>query len=934
MSHNYCRRSPPDDFQSHQDMYADSYQRKSDRYRRAASQEPPHSMAASSRSVDVSVRLPGNARSFLQSCGLDPTDLAQLAELPEHLITIDTLPKLLLQIKEQKVSSTLSSRSSTSVWEDSSNLKSIKYPLDKSAPSAFPLPPDQVQSWQDRWGNPRQTRAVANGSSGSSSKSSRVLDYGRSRDSDDLYYSKKVYTSAALESSSTDSHSFTNSDRGLRPLLSFVIDSNNLCKKVPTRKEASDFLGKVPPVFPYACILCNITVLSKKDWTVHIRNTQHANSQFNLLQKYPKWDHTLESARRNESHLPPKHSFSDTGDFRMPTKKELSAFQGRIPPVFPYLCVLCNITVLSEKEWSLHITGAFHAKSQLKLLEKYPERDQGHASARRDTDVYDKRESQNSTCRRSTSGEHSSHNGSPSPKRRRSSDKIHSSNGQRLKEKDDSRHSKERSSKKKSSHSSRSTANPESSKKAYSSSRSPGKDGSWKKSSRSSYSPATRESKKSSRSSYSPATRESKKSSRSSCSPSKLRSTNSGGDTAVRQSVGDKSVAAQDSDSDLVGMKVIADKGEELKLECEEPDPKEQAEVLKEEDDFDFPENFENCVILDELQEETSSFCQDEPVQPADNEPTEVVSDEVTEAVDNPIPTTNTDTKSSHNEPQQSENLEISEPAMTTESSDVVLTNPDQSVEEQDSEAVTDSFEEAFNEVTTNYPSAATSINSEQSHKEPDQPKEESISTIAAETKNSEDVQNTVSEEQDIENVTNGMKETFGKVLEVRNLPKAEDYTDLDLINIIRRYGNVSHHVLLHSHKKGFVEMENVCDAERVAADAEKQDVALRGHVLMIKVLQKYSSLPAEGLSADSDSEDEDNSKNQSDAASENTKSEPSSDAVLLNQPVGTEFVRPVVGYFCNLCNVIYASEEEAKDEHCRTPSHREKVKEHKAKNG
>lgn len=45
---------------------------------------------------------------------------------------------------------------------------------------------------------------------------------------------------------------------------------------------------------------------------------------------------------------------------------------------------------------------------------------------------------------------------------------------------------------------------------------------------------------------------------------------------------------------------------------------------------------------------------------------------------------------------------------------------------------------------------------------------------------------------------------------------------------------------------KGLVEMENVCDAERVAADAEKQDVALRGNVLMIKVSKKYSRLSAE----------------------------------------------------------------------------------------
>uniref|UniRef100_A0A665UKT6 RRM domain-containing protein n=1 Tax=Echeneis naucrates TaxID=173247 RepID=A0A665UKT6_ECHNA len=36
----------------------------------------------------------------------------------------------------------------------------------------------------------------------------------------------------------------------------------------------------------------------------------------------------------------------------------------------------------------------------------------------------------------------------------------------------------------------------------------------------------------------------------------------------------------------------------------------------------------------------------------------------------------------------------------------------------------------------------------------------------------------------------------------------------------------------------------------------------------------------------------------------------------------GTEFVRPVVGYFCHLCQVIYADEDEAKVQHCRSPAH------------
>ncbi|KAJ8015077.1 hypothetical protein DPEC_G00022380 [Dallia pectoralis] len=46
------------------------------------------------------------------------------------------------------------------------------------------------------------------------------------------------------------------------------------------------------------------------------------------------------------------------------------------------------------------------------------------------------------------------------------------------------------------------------------------------------------------------------------------------------------------------------------------------------------------------------------------------------------------------------------------------------------------------------------------------------------------------------------------------------------------------------------------------------------------------------------------------------------------NNPVGREFVKPVVGYFCNLCKVIYADEDEAKNEHCSSPSHYQKFME------
>lgn len=49
--------------------------------------------------------------------------------------------------------------------------------------------------------------------------------------------------------------------------------------------------------------------------------------------------------------------------------------------------------------------------------------------------------------------------------------------------------------------------------------------------------------------------------------------------------------------------------------------------------------------------------------------------------------------------------------------------------------------------------------------------------------------------------------------------------------------------------------------------------------------------------------------------------------ARLCFSPAGTEFVRPVVGYFCNLCQVIYADEDEAKMQHCRSPTHYRKYR-------
>ncbi|XP_064876030.1 calponin homology domain-containing protein DDB_G0272472-like isoform X1 [Oncorhynchus nerka] len=47
------------------------------------------------------------------------------------------------------------------------------------------------------------------------------------------------------------------------------------------------------------------------------------------------------------------------------------------------------------------------------------------------------------------------------------------------------------------------------------------------------------------------------------------------------------------------------------------------------------------------------------------------------------------------------------------------------------------------------------------------------------------------------------------------------------------------------------------------------------------------------------------------------------------NNPVGREFIKPVIGYFCDLCQVIYVNEDEARNQHCSSLCHYLKFMEH-----
>ncbi|XP_056151173.1 matrin 3-like 1.1 isoform X2 [Lampris incognitus] len=214
------------------------------------------------------------------------------------------------------------------------------------------------------------------------------------------------------------------------------------------------------------------------------------------------------------------------------------------------------------------------------------------------------------------------------------------------------------------------------------------------------------------------------------------------------------------------------------------------------------------------------------------------------------------------------------------------------------------------------------------------------------------------------------------RVISLTNLPQMV-YTDNEFIKIVKGFGTVTRYLLIQKHGEGFLEMSSSAEASRAAQELTSKAFEFHGSVLTVQLSDKYERL-TDGTTVQSDvSSDEDREEhrtsgsrssgqsnasesedcvNQSTAKEESATADSAEDAearenqacdlvevqpspaesivepMKPTKPVGAEFVRPVVGYFCNLCKVIYADEDEAKTEHCSSLSHYQKYKEHTGK--
>ncbi|KAM9510851.1 uncharacterized protein ACWYII_045555 isoform 3-T3 [Salvelinus alpinus] len=299
-------------------------------------QSDPYSSLSRSDPSSSSLSRSDHILTLLSSCGLEPKDLSLLAEMPEELITVENLPRLLLEIRKKRATQqppypamisyppAATSRPPTATpppgraWEqgDQSRSQPLDYPLDPhhALPPSQLLPTEQAEPWQlDRHGNPMQyTRSRLE------PVPVRVVDYHYGKETPRSYQTPRSTYSTA-QGGSSNSWKPPNSSQpavdyryppppatNYRPRpdqdVPVVTIKMATSGNTPTKKAALDFHGEIPQTFPYSCSLCDITVLSEKFWFTHVNGTQHADGQLTLLQMYPEWDCQMQTARSGDDH--------------------------------------------------------------------------------------------------------------------------------------------------------------------------------------------------------------------------------------------------------------------------------------------------------------------------------------------------------------------------------------------------------------------------------------------------------------------------------------------------------------------------------------------------------------------------------------------------------------------------------------------------------
>ncbi|XP_041799524.1 matrin 3-like 1.2 isoform X2 [Chelmon rostratus] len=224
----------------------------------------------------------GNTMKLFASLGLSPSDLDALAEIPEEDISVETLPRILMQLKSRK-----------------GDAGERRVASSMSSDSAY-------RGGRDSWDNVHVGRMGVGGPSlgQGSSRTQASADFGYSSLQDvapsrgyNLNYNSSGGGGGSRERPYSElSHHDSYSRLAMGPSTSDPVFMQRRIGS-PSNGKVQDFLGVMPPMFPHVCSLCDFDVHSTMEWNQHVNGLKHAENRRQLLDMYPDWDPGMSSGR-------------------------------------------------------------------------------------------------------------------------------------------------------------------------------------------------------------------------------------------------------------------------------------------------------------------------------------------------------------------------------------------------------------------------------------------------------------------------------------------------------------------------------------------------------------------------------------------------------------------------------------------------------------
>uniref|UniRef100_A0A3P9KJ51 Matrin-3 n=1 Tax=Oryzias latipes TaxID=8090 RepID=A0A3P9KJ51_ORYLA len=227
----------------------------------------------------------GSTMKLFASLGLSPSDLDALAEIPEDEISVETLPRILMQLKSRK--------------GEAGERRAVS---SMSSEAAF-------QGGRDSWEEGRMGRMGGPSMGEGPARSKPSADFGYSS-------MQNMPTGRGLGSSFNSggggrgdrpypelSHQTSYGGLDMGPSQS---DSIFMQRRIgsPSVGKVQDFLGVMPSMFPHVCSLCDFDVHSTMEWNQHVCGLRHAENRRLLLDMYPDWDPSLSPGRGGRRDTP------------------------------------------------------------------------------------------------------------------------------------------------------------------------------------------------------------------------------------------------------------------------------------------------------------------------------------------------------------------------------------------------------------------------------------------------------------------------------------------------------------------------------------------------------------------------------------------------------------------------------------------------------